>query len=106
MPDYSAHLKHLYKHIRRSMIEGRRVARVDVNPEVLLGMCTSGRLGNGNDIVVDGIPPGATIVYSGYDLHRGVFYMIVEHESFDVVEGDLPPTLDVTMHVNYLHMRG
>lgn len=46
--------------------------------------------------IEDGIPPGAEIRRGGYDTERDVFYLTVEHDSFDPVEEVEPiPTGEV-----------
>lgn len=101
MPDFTGYINRLRRHAR-SMVVGRRVVFVEIHPDVILGMCTTGPLAGGALVTVDGIPPGATLVAKGYDNYRQVFWLLVEHESFDVVgNDDEPPVLPVAMSTHF-----
>lgn len=48
--------------------------------------------------VTDGMPRGASVHRAGYDANRDVFYLVLEHESFeDIPEGSPMPHASVTI---------
>ena len=106
MPNWTEHTNKVIQHARRleaAPYAGRRVAKVKATPDILLTICTSGLLGAGSQITVDGVPPGATLLSQGYDVLRGVFWLIVDHDSFDMITEDGPiPDVNVTYTANYL----
>jgi hypothetical protein len=59
-----------------------RVRTLTVSPAAMLGIATR-REGTHTLRILDGLPPGATVVRAGYDLARDAFTLLVAHESFD-----------------------
>jgi hypothetical protein len=59
-----------------------RVRTLAITPGVMLGLATR-RDDTCTLRVLDGVPPGATIVGAGYDIARDTFTLLVAHESFD-----------------------
>lgn len=61
-----------------------RLKTYEIAPEALML-----NLRDGTAIrVIDGIPKDAELYAAGYDHQKGVFYLSVEHESFDPVSPD------------------
>ena len=48
-------------------------------------------------LMKEGLPPDAALVRCGYDVQTDMFYVILRHETFDVVkEGGVIPKANVT----------
>jgi len=73
-----------------SGLQGRHLARVPIDPELIHLLCKQG-----NEMYVKcitGLPPGAKWISEYFDYAEFRLYFIFEHESFDVVYpgGTLP----------------
>lgn len=70
-----------------------RAVQIRILPECLANWLVTGH----SLTIVGGIPPGARVVRAGYDHERGVFSIVVEHESFDEIsEGAVIPERDIS----------
>lgn len=81
------------------MTEGRRLRRVGIMPEVMIEWMTTGWRASPTEYVecVEGLPVGAKCIRFDYDLVSDVAYMLVEHESFELVQhGEVIPKMHVT----------
>jgi hypothetical protein len=76
----------------------QRVRRYNICPEFLRLMFITGRKME----AIDGIPSDAKVVRAGYDEAKDVFYMYIEHKSFDPVDlNQLAPDAAVQFHTEY-----
>jgi len=68
----------------------RRIRRLLLSPESLLRTLANGALTK----TLQGVPHDAKVGGGGYDLHKDVFVLLIEHESFEPLnDGDMIPEM-------------